>query len=70
MTKSTTDEHRKIGEEKLTKGDMSAFGNLLKPYLFGDGKGHANPEGGLANNELGLPEDDLRETIKAALKKA
>lgn len=67
VTKASTDEERKIGEEKLSKGDYSAFGNLLKPYLFRDGEGHVQPKDGLANHELGLPEENLTETIKALL---
>ncbi|KAG0648086.1 Bifunctional pinoresinol-lariciresinol reductase 2 [Hyphodiscus hymeniophilus] len=65
VTHLKTDDSFKSAEEKLAKGDYSAFGDYLKPHLYGDGKGHANVP--LANEELGLPKEDLRETIKMAL---
>ncbi|KAL3417505.1 NmrA-like family protein [Phlyctema vagabunda] len=68
LTRASTEDERTTGEQKLAQGDRSAFGHLLKPHLFGDGIGHANPRGGLANDELGLPKEDLRETLRAAVK--
>lgn len=62
-----TEDSQKIADEKLAKGDFSAFGDYLKVYLFSDGKGKSPTEKELANKSLGLPEDNLRETIKAAL---
>ena len=65
VTKSSTDEQYTIGEAKLAKGDFSAFGNLLKVYIFKDGQTPlAEVE---ANEELELPEEDLRGAIKAVL---
>ena len=61
----STDETNRTGDEKLARGDASAFGDYLKEYLFRDGEGHAR--GKLANQLLGLPLDDLRKTVKAAL---
>lgn len=61
---STTD-LQKIGEEKLAKGDYSAFGQLLRVYLFRDGEGHPLKEDEKANKLLGLPaEEDLRATLR------
>jgi len=65
VTHAKTDDSFKLAEDKLAKGDYSAFGDYLKPHLFKDGKGHADVP--LANEELGLPKEDLRETIKVAL---
>jgi hypothetical protein len=65
VTNAKTDDSFKLAEEKLAKGDYSAFGDYLKVYLFKDGKGHADLP--LANEELVLPKEDLRETIKLAL---
>ncbi|RDW72892.1 NmrA-like family protein [Coleophoma cylindrospora] len=68
VSKEAADERRKTGEENLAKGDRSAFGNLLKDFVFRDGSGHGSPVGGFANKELGLPEEVLKETIKNVLK--
>jgi hypothetical protein len=65
VTNAKTDDSFALAEEKLAKGDYSAFGDYLKPHLFKDGKGHSGVP--LANEELGLPKEDLRATIKAAL---
>lgn len=62
-----TEDSQRIADEKLAKGDYSSFGDYLKVYLFADGKGQSAKEGDLANKELGLPKDDLKETIKAVL---
>ena len=65
VTNAKTDDSFKLAEEKLAKGDYSAFGDYLKPHLFKDGKGHAGVP--LANKELGLSRENLRATIKAIL---
>ena len=65
VTNAKTGDSFRLAEEKLAKGDYSAFGDYLKPHLFKDGKGHSGVP--LANEELGLPKEDLRATIKAAL---
>ncbi|KAK7753072.1 hypothetical protein SLS62_005022 [Diatrype stigma] len=61
---STADEG-KIGEEKLSKGDFSAFSNLLRERVFKDGAGLAEVRG---NELLGLKEESLEDTIKTWLK--
>ncbi|KAJ4393872.1 hypothetical protein N0V93_003088 [Gnomoniopsis smithogilvyi] len=61
-------ELQKIGEEKLAKGDYSAFLQLLRAYLYRDGEGHALKDSEKANKLLGLPEEeDLREELKNVL---
>jgi len=62
-----TEDSQKIADEKLAKGDYSSFSDYLKVYLFADGKGQSPKEADLANKELGLPKEDLKATIKAAL---
>ncbi|KAI1878014.1 hypothetical protein JX265_002382 [Neoarthrinium moseri] len=56
----------KAGDEKLSKGDFSAFRDFLQAYLFADG-GDSTKGVELANGLLGLQEEDPRPTIKAFL---
>jgi hypothetical protein len=58
---------RKIGDEKLAKGDYSAFRELLQVHLYSDGIGHGHKPGESANALLELPEEDLRSSIQAWL---
>ncbi len=67
VERKSTSDSLKIGDDKLAKGDYSAFSDYLKVNLFRDGEGTSAKEGELANSELGLPKEDLRATIKAAL---
>lgn len=63
-----TSELQKIGEDKLAKGDYSAFLQLLRVHLYRDGEGHALKDNEKANKLLGLPEDeDLRAEFKKLL---
>jgi Zn-dependent M32 family carboxypeptidase len=57
-----------IADEKLANGDYSSFSDYLKIHIFRDGEGKSAKETELANKELGLPAEDLRATIQAALK--
>lgn len=66
----STQDLEKKGEEKLAKGDFSAFGELLRVYAFRDGQGHPVPADELANNLLGLPEEDLRGSLRKWLASA
>jgi hypothetical protein len=66
VNKNTADSQR-LADEKLAKGDYSAFGDYLKPLLFGDGIGASPKEEQLANKELGLQKENLMATIKAVL---
>ena len=67
VTKLKSEDIQKEGDEKLAKGDFSSFVNFLRVLILADGKGQARttPQ---ANDLLGLPKEDLKETIKAALK--
>jgi hypothetical protein len=64
-----SEESQKLGEEKLSRGDFSAFPLLLQRWNFADGKGHAVKTEDSADELLGLPKDDLRESIKTWLTK-
>lgn len=59
----------KQGEEKLAKGDFSAFGPLVQAWNYADGAGHALTAETSANAMLGLQEDDLKATVKEWLVK-
>lgn len=60
----STKDLQKTGEEKLSKGDFSAFRELLRVHIHRDGDGHSVPEGELANGLLELPKEDLRESVR------
>ncbi|KAJ0298878.1 hypothetical protein Brms1b_013284 [Colletotrichum noveboracense] len=61
-----TSDLEKTADEKLAKGDHSAFIQLLQQYVFGDGQGHAVKENA-AVTLLGLQELDLRTETRKAL---
>lgn len=67
VERKSTSESDKIGDDKFAKGDYSAFSDYLKGHLWGDGRGQSAKKGKLANEELGLPAEDLRATVKAGL---
>ncbi|KAJ4128828.1 hypothetical protein NW768_007347 [Fusarium equiseti] len=60
-------ESEKIGDEKLAKGDYSAFGNYLEQFLFADGAGNGLKGDENAIRLLGLEEENLEEVIKGVL---
>ncbi|KAL1865137.1 hypothetical protein VTK73DRAFT_5462 [Phialemonium thermophilum] len=64
VTRVSSEDLRKLGEEKLAAGDFSAFLQLVRVWNFADGAGHALGANS-ANAKLGLPNDDLKATIKA-----
>lgn len=65
VERQDTAELQKIGEEKLAKGDFSAFGQLLRVYLYRDGAGHPLKEEDKANKLLGIPEEeDVKESLQ------
>jgi len=66
VNKNTSDS-QKIADEKLAKGDYSAFGDYLKVELFRDGEGTSAKLEDLANEELGVSFGDLRATVKSVL---
>lgn len=55
---------QRVGEEKLEKGDFSAFRELLLTYVHRDGSGHALKPEDSANELLELPQEDLRATLR------
>ncbi|TGJ87539.1 hypothetical protein E0Z10_g1220 [Xylaria hypoxylon] len=57
-------EQQKIGSEKLSKGDYSAFSNFLKKRVYGDGAGLAVSGPDNALDLLGLEEDDLEKSLR------
>ena len=61
---------QKAGEEKLAKGDFSAFRDLVQAWNYADGGGHTLRAEDNADRLLGVPGDDLTATIKAWLVKA
>lgn len=60
-------EHEKIGDEKIAKGDFSAFGNYLEQFLFADGAGHELKGDENAIGLLGLKEENLDEVVKSVV---
>ncbi|RYP93259.1 hypothetical protein DL770_000634 [Monosporascus sp. CRB-9-2] len=68
VQKASTADEGKIGLEKLSKGDYSAFRNLLKERIFKDGAGLSAKGDNSANGLLGLQEESLEDTVKAWLR--
>lgn len=66
----STADKQKLGEDKLGRGDFSAFGDLLAAWQFADGAGRApnlaDPASG--NQLLGLAPEDLKASVAAWLK--
>ncbi|KAF5637665.1 2-hydroxyisoflavone reductase [Fusarium sp. NRRL 25303] len=60
-------EQEKIGDEKVAKGEFSAFKNYLEQFLFADGAGHALTGDENAIGLLGLKEENLEEVIKSVV---
>ncbi|KAL2268772.1 hypothetical protein VTJ83DRAFT_3618 [Remersonia thermophila] len=69
-TRIPSEELRKKGEEKLEKGDFSAFLELLTVHNNADGAGNALAEEQSANALIGLPYKDLRKEVENWLKRA
>ncbi|KAK3940002.1 hypothetical protein QBC46DRAFT_386420 [Diplogelasinospora grovesii] len=70
VTSQSSAELRKIGEEKLAKGDYSAFLDLLRVHNYADGAGNALSEEKSANKLIELPYEDVRSTVQSWLSKA
>ncbi|KAI5857407.1 NAD(P)-binding protein [Durotheca rogersii] len=68
VERASTAEEKKIGVEKLSKGDYSAFSNLLRGRLFTDGANLAAKGENSANDLLGLKEEDLTATLREWLR--
>ena len=58
----TSEQRLKEGLELLAKGNFMGIGNLWNVWCHADGKGHVE-EGTLANEMLGLPEEDLEGVV-------
>ncbi|KAF4630218.1 hypothetical protein G7Y89_g7926 [Cudoniella acicularis] len=61
-----TSDLENIADEKVAKGDGSAYVEYVIQWVFADGAGHAVKEN--AAKLLGLEEEDLREEIKKVLR--
>ncbi|KAI1764664.1 NAD(P)-binding protein [Hypoxylon sp. FL1150] len=61
-------DQEKIGLEKLSKGDYSAFSNLLRSRIYADGAKLAVVGDNNANGLLGLQEEDLAATLEGWLR--
>ena len=71
VTKASSAELQSLGEEKLAKGDFSAFGPLLEAYNYGDGKNHALKAEDFVDSSVGVATDeDVKTVIKKSLVKA
>lgn len=60
---------QKLGEEKLAKGDWTAFFDLLKAWNNGDGRGNALSEEESGNKLIGLEGEDLKTVLREWLRK-
>jgi hypothetical protein len=68
-SRANSAELQKVGEEKLAKGDYSAFLELLTVHLHADGAGNALAEEKSANALIELPYEDLKTEVAAWLKR-
>ncbi|KAL2125955.1 hypothetical protein VTI74DRAFT_2085 [Chaetomium olivicolor] len=64
VTRASTKDLAVIRDEKITRGDRSAFLEALFVYSFADGAGNAVNEDDIANGELGLEGRELREVVR------
>ncbi|KAK4445551.1 hypothetical protein QBC34DRAFT_413025 [Podospora aff. communis PSN243] len=62
----------KAGEEKLAQGDYRAFGDFLKAHNHADGAGNdvKEDDSDNLNSVIGLPFEDLKESVRDWLKQA
>ncbi|KAM0425492.1 hypothetical protein ACHAPT_009281 [Fusarium lateritium] len=65
ISRVSSAELEKIGDEKLARHDYSAFGEFIQQFLFADGAGHALKPEKSANGLLGLKEENLEEIVKS-----
>ena len=64
ITKESTPDMQRKGEESIGQGGYAGFAALLKVYAYGDGQGHTLKPGESANELLELSkEEDFRETL-------
>ncbi|KAF4452596.1 hypothetical protein F53441_4616 [Fusarium austroafricanum] len=67
VTHVTGAELERLGDDKIAKGDFSAFGNYLEQFLFADGAGHSLKGDENAIRLLGLETENLEEVIKGVV---
>ncbi|KAF5664725.1 2-hydroxyisoflavone reductase [Fusarium heterosporum] len=67
VSRVSSAELEKAGDEKIAKGDFSAFGDYLEQFLFADGAGHSLFGDGNAIELLGLEEENLGEVIRSVV---
>jgi hypothetical protein len=67
VNRVSTEGITEAADAKLAKFDYSAFSDYLKVYEFRDGEGQSPKDEELANGLLGLPREDVRESLKKAL---
>lgn len=60
----TSQQRHKDGLELLETGDFRGIGNMWNVWCHSDGKGHIFAEGDLANEMLGLPQEDMETVVK------
>jgi hypothetical protein len=68
VTHTTTQELVRIRDEKMARGDGTAFIEELQRYSLSDGKDHSVSEEETTNVELGLQPRDIREIIREFVK--
>ncbi|KAJ4289912.1 hypothetical protein N0V88_006707 [Collariella sp. IMI 366227] len=64
VTNTSTKDIAKVRDEKIARGDWSAFFEALLVYGFADGEGKVVKEGDAGNKELGLEGRELREVVR------
>jgi hypothetical protein len=69
ISKKNTDAELKKANEEFRKGNQLAAYDLIKALTFGPGSlgDSTKVEGGLWNDRLGLPKEDLKESISKIL---
>ena len=67
VTRVSSKDIYKTGEDKLARGDHSAFVDFLKVHFEADGAGNALTEEVSANEKLGLQTEDVRAVVKGWL---
>jgi hypothetical protein len=60
----TSEQRHREGLELLGRGNFTGIGNFWNVWCHTDGKGHVVEEVKLANEMLGLPEEDLESVVK------
>lgn len=67
VTHANSKDIYQAGEEKLARGDYSAFVDFLKVHFEADGAGNALKEEESANEKLGLQTEDVKAVVRGLL---